>query len=197
MLLSPSALCAALSSLVTNAIHYSVMIWGKPGVGKSSIVAQIAKSHDLEFIDVRLSQLMPSDLRGVPVPSENQTHWYPPSFLPTSGKGILFLDEINMAPPAMQGVAQQLILDRKIGDYSVPDGWHVWSAGNRIEDKAAVFQMPAPLANRFLHLSVDVSLDDFKQYAYQNQLNQAIIGFLAFRPELLHKRINGVRVVDF
>ena len=68
------------------------------------------------------------------------------------GKGILFLDELNMAPPVMQGVAQQLILDRKIGSYKVPEGWLILSAGNRKEDRASVFEMPSPSANRFIHI---------------------------------------------
>ena len=72
------------------------------------------------FIDVRLSQLAPTDLRGLPVAEEGMSRWYPPEFLPREGEGILFLDEINMAPPAMQGVSQQLILDRRVGSYLCP-----------------------------------------------------------------------------
>ncbi len=113
--------------------------------------------------------------------------WAPPEFLPTEGKGILFLDEINMAPPSMQGVAQQLILDRQIGNYRVPDDWFVWSAGNRKEDRAGVYDMPAPLANRFLHLEAEVDIDSFRQYAFSIKLNDRLIAFLAFRSELLHK----------
>ncbi|WP_111977208.1 AAA family ATPase [Algibacillus agarilyticus] len=187
MLLSPNELHNSLSTLITTDTQLSVMIWGKPGIGKSSVVANIAKQNNLAFVDIRLTQLMPSDLRGIPVPDQGKTHWFPPSFLPTKGKGILFLDEINMAPPTMQGVAQQLILDRKIGDYNVPDGWFIWAAGNRAEDKAAVFKMPAPLANRFLHFDVAISLDDFKRYALLNNIDSKIIGFLNFRPALLHK----------
>jgi MoxR-like ATPase len=164
------------------------MIWGAPGIGKSSIVAQVAARHRLEFIDVRLSQLAPTDLRGLPVPENGRSRWYPPEFLPEGGRGILFLDELNMAPPAMQGIAQQLILDRKVGSYTVPEGWFIWAAGNRKEDRAAVFDMPTPLANRFLHLEVLPDFDSFKAYSLSTGLNEQVLAFLAFRPTLLHKQ---------
>ena len=92
-----------------------------------------------------------------------------------------------MAPPALQGVAQQLILDRCVGSYHVPDNWFVWAAGNRKEDRAAVFDMPAPLANRFLHLKVESDFDSFKVYALEKQIHEQIIAFLSFRSTLLHK----------
>lgn len=163
------------------------MIWGAPGIGKSSIVYQLCDSLGLDFVDVRLSQLMPSDLRGLPAPEHGVTRWNPPAFLPREGKGVLFMDELNMAPPAMQGVAQQLILDRKVGDYVLPEGWFVWAAGNHKGDRAAVYEMPAPLANRFLHLNIETSLADFKQYAYNKGISEQIIGFLSYRPDLMHQ----------
>lgn len=185
--MSPSELKSYLTKLIDSNIHISAMIWGAPGIGKSSIVHQIATEHDLEFVDVRLSQLAPTDLRGLPVPEDGITYWAPPNFLPQNGSGILFLDEINMAPPAMQGVAQQLILDRRIGDYVVPDNWFIWAAGNRKVDRASVFDMPAPLANRFIHLDVEPCIDNFRLYAFQKEFNELVISFLAFRQDLLHK----------
>lgn len=195
MSLKPAELSATLQQLVSSQLFLSAMIWGPPGIGKSSIVAQVAQASSLAFIDVRLSQLAPTDLRGLPVPipaskTEPQTGtsaWYPPEFLPREGCGILFLDELNMAPPAMQGVAQQLILDRRVGTYEVPEGWFIWAAGNRKEDRASVFEMPAPLANRFLHLSVGADFDSFKAYALNCGLAEQILAFLSFRPGLLHK----------
>jgi MoxR-like ATPase len=184
--MTPLELEEYLSRLIAADIKLAVMLWGAPGIGKSSIVRQIAQSHGLEFVDVRLSQLAPTDLRGLPVADEGVAKWFPPEFLPTSGRGILFLDELNMAAPTMQGIAQQLILDRAVGSYTLPDGWYVWAAGNRREDRASVFEMPAPLANRFLHLEVAVDLESFKRYALKNHLNERIIAFLAFRPNLLH-----------
>ncbi|MBD2205093.1 MoxR family ATPase [Calothrix sp. FACHB-1219] len=185
--MTPADLKAYLDNLLSKNISLSTMIWGPPGIGKSSIVAQLARKHQIDFVDVRLSQLAPTDLRGLPVAEDGTSKWYPPEFLPREGKGILFLDELNMAPPAMQGVAQQLILDGRVGSYVVPEGWFVWAAGNRKEDRAAVFDMPSPLANRFLHLQVETDFDSFKAYALSTGVHEQIIAFLSFRPSLLHK----------
>jgi len=185
--MTPSHLQQFLHDLIAQDLHLSVMIWGAPGIGKSSIVAQVAEMHELPLIDLRLSQLAPTDLRGLPVAEKGVSRWFPPEFLPREGAGILFLDELNLAPPLMQGMAQQLILDRKVGSYDVPDGWFIWAAGNRKEDRAAVFDMPTPLANRFLHLEVGVDFDAFKQYALSGHIHEQILAFLAFLTELLHK----------
>ncbi len=185
--MTPSELKTYLSTIVGQRLTMSLMVWGPPGVGKSSVVAQVATEHGLDLVDVRLSQLAPTDLRGLPVPEDGVAKWYPPEFLPREGKGVLFLDELNMAPPAVQGIAQQLILDRRVGSYVVPDGWYIWAAGNRKEDRASVFDMPAPLANRFLHLDVIADFDSFKQHAIGLGYHEQIIAFLSFRPALLHK----------
>ena len=136
--LSIKKLSDYLGKVVEHNIQSSLMIWGAPGIGKSSVVEAVAKEKGIELIDLRISQLAPTDLRGIPVPKDDKACWYPPEFLPTSGKGILFLDEINMAPPAVQGIAQQLILDRKVGSYKVPDGWFIWRAGNRKESLTTI-----------------------------------------------------------
>ncbi|MBW4472941.1 MAG: MoxR family ATPase [Stenomitos rutilans HA7619-LM2] len=185
--MTPTELKAYLDRLLTQNLKISTMIWGSPGIGKSSIVGQLALEKAIDFIDVRLSQLAPTDLRGLPVAIDGISKWYPPEFLPREGRGILFLDELNMAPPAMQGVAQQLILDRRVGSYTVPEGWFVWAAGNRKEDRAAVFEMPAPLANRFLHLQVEPDFESFKAYALETGVHEQTIAFLSFRSTLLHK----------
>ena len=184
--MTPAELASYLSTLVTAGVRHTVMIWGPAGVGKSSVVAQCADASGLAFIDVRLSQLAPTDLRGLPVPDGHVSRWLPPEFLPEEGNGVLFLDELNMAPPTMQGVAQQLILDRRVGSYTLPDGWFVWAAGNRKEDRASVFEMPAPLANRFLHLHVEAELASFLAYGASHGLDEKISAFLSFRPQLLH-----------
>ena len=186
-IMTPTQLKKYLNQLINQNIKISTMIWGAPGIGKSSIVSQIAEEHQIDFVDVRLSQLAPTDLRGLPVAKDGISQWYPPEFLPRGGKGILFMDELNMAPPALQGVAQQLILDRRVGSYIVPQDWYIWAAGNRKEDRAAVFDMPSPLANRFLHLQVEADFDSFKTYALEKQVHEQIIAFLSFRSTLLHK----------
>lgn len=190
--MTPTALHAYLTTLVRRSVHLSVMIWGPPGVGKSAVVAQVARESQLAFVDVRISQLAPTDLRGLPVVGDGVARWLPPEFLPRSGVGVLFLDEINMAPPVIQGIAQQLILDRRIGSYVVPEGWFIWAAGNRKEDRAGVFDMPAPLANRFVHLEVAPDLDSFRAHAVTRGLHESIVAFLSYRPALLH-RLDAMR----
>lgn len=177
----------SLNNLIHSGVKTSVMIWGAPGIGKSSVVKAVADSNDMEMVDLRLNQLAPTDIRGLPyVDEENVARFASPSFLPRSGKGILFLDEINLAVPAVMSTALQLVLDRKVGDYVVPDGWFIVAAGNRTEDRAAVSQMPAPLTNRFLHFTVECDLDSWKSYALNNGVREEIVSFLNFRPNLLH-----------
>jgi len=185
--MNPNELETYLYSVASQRLPLSLMIWGPPGVGKSSIVRSVSAREGIGIQDLRLSQLAPTDLRGLPVPEDGVSRWYPPEFLPRSGEGIIFLDEINMAPPAMQGVAQQLILDRKVGSYSVPDGWLIWAAGNRKSDRASVYDMPSALGNRFIHLNVEPDVDSFKRWAIENRLAESILAFLSFRPQLLHR----------
>ena len=176
---------SSLTKIIANKVKHSVFLWGPPGIGKSSIMRKVANDRNLEYIDLRVSQLAPTDLRGLPFIENGQARFAPPSFLPTEGTGILAIDEFNMASPAMMGIAQQLILDRRVGDYVVPEDWFIVAAGNRAKDRAAVSQMPAPVANRFIHFNVESDLGSFKQYALLKGLNEQIISFLNFRPELL------------
>ena len=169
--------------------HTPVMLWGAPGVGKSQIISQIAKRHNAPLIDIRLSQMEPSDLRGIPFRDGDRVEWAIPSMLPnaeTHGpEGILFLDEITSAPPSVSAAAYQLILDRKLGDYEVPKGWAIFAAGNRQGDRGVTYTMPAPLANRFSHFDFEVNVDDWVAWAYKNDIDDRVIAFVRFRPELL------------
>ncbi len=169
--------------------HTPVMLWGPPGVGKSQIVAQIGAQHNALVIDIRLSQMEPSDLRGIPFRVGQQVEWAIPAILPNAQrhgpKGILFLDEITSAPPSVSAAAYQLILDRKLGEYEVPAGWAIFAAGNRQGDRGVTYAMPAPLANRLSHFEVETNLDDWVMWAYKNGIDERVIAFLRFRPELL------------
>jgi len=160
-------------------------IWGAPGIGKSSIVKQIAKAHGYDFIDLRLALMDPTDLKGIPFydKERHQALWAPPSFLPTEGKGILFLDELNSAPPAVQASAYQLILDRKVGEYELPKGWAIVAAGNREGDRGVVYRMPSPLANRFVHLEMEVSLEDWRSWAFKNAIDARVIAYIGYKSD--------------
>lgn len=163
-----------------------IFIWGAPGLGKSSITRQLAEEEGIGFTDLRLSLLNPVDLRGLPYMDEKEKKatWLFPDFLPTRGKGILFLDELNTAPTSVQIAAYQLLLDRHIGKYIFPDGWRIIAAGNRESDRAFVSKMPSPLANRLIHLHVEADIDDWKEWAV-GKIDQRVIAFLNFRPKLL------------
>ena len=95
--------------------------------------------------------------------AKQQMSFVPPDFLPTKSKGILFLDEMNSAPRAVQAAAYQLILNRKIGEYELPVGWAVVAAGNRAGDRAVVNDMPSALANRLVHIDFKVDVDDLRR----------------------------------
>ncbi|MCE7734489.1 MAG: MoxR family ATPase [Candidatus Heimdallarchaeota archaeon] len=168
-----------------------IFIWGSPGIGKSDLVKELALLTNRDFIDIRLSTLDPVDLRGLPSidTQTNQTNWIPPNFLPTSenNPGILFLDEINAAPPSIQTAAYQLILDRKIGTYIVPENWIIIAAGNRLGDRSITFRLPTALSNRFTHLEIEVSTEEWYQWAWKNSIDPYIISFLRYQPELLNR----------
>jgi len=173
----------------TAGTHTPVMLWGPPGVGKSRIVAQIAARHAAPLIDIRLAQMEPTDLRGIPFREGRHVVWSIPSALPDEerhGKcGILFLDEITSAVPTVTAAAYQLILDRRLGEYSVPSGWAIFAAGNRQGDRGVTYQMPAPLANRFAHYEIEPDLDDWVAWAHASAMDERVIAFLRFRPDLL------------
>jgi AAA domain (dynein-related subfamily) len=179
-------------SLIKEALSFCIdtqtpaFLWGPSGIGKSEVVEQTAAAHDIALLDVRLSLWDPTDLKGFPVVKGKTVSWVPPDALPTAGKGILFLDELNLAKHATQAAAYQLILDRKLGNYTLPDGWTVVAAGNRSEDRANVHAMPAPLANRFRHFFVEADVDEWCLWAAQNGVSDVTRAFIQFRPGLLH-----------
>jgi len=166
-----------------------VMLWGPPGVGKSQVIAQIAEAHGVPLVDVRLSQMEPTDLRGIPFRNGERVEWSVPALLPDEKRhgprGILFLDEITSASPTVTAAAYQLILDRRLGDYRVPAGWAIFAAGNRYGDRGVTYIMPAPLANRFTHYEIEANLEDWAAWAHRAGVDARVIAFLRFRPDLL------------
>lgn len=183
--MKPSEIVSALELLLE--IRQPVFLWGAPGVGKSQVVAQVAAEHGMELVDIRAVLLDPVDLRGIPrIDDAGNAVWCPPSFLPRSGRGILFLDELNTAPPLVQAACYQLILDRKLGEYELPEDWTIVAAGNRESDRAVTHRMPSALANRMIHLDFDPDLDDWLAWAERTGVEPKLRAFLRFRPKLLH-----------
>lgn len=166
----------------------SVFIHGPPGIGKSAAVVRVTGKLGIEHIDLRLTQMDAVDLRGLPVLStEGQlTGWAPPEDLPRERAGILFLDELNLAPPSVQHAAYQLILQRRLGKYHLPPDWVCFAAGNRVEDRAHVTELPSPLANRFVHIFMDTPpIEDWLNWGSENGIDERILGFLRWKPDFL------------
>ena len=171
-----------------------IFLWGPPGIGKSEIVHQIGNDLDAHVTDIRLSLWEPTDIKGIPYfnSNENTMVWAPPAELPTEEFAkkhkyiILFLDEMNSAAPAVQAAAYQLILNRKIGTYKLPDNVLIVAAGNREADKGVTYRMPAPLANRFVHLELTVSFDDWFQWAVEHNIHADVAGYLQFAKKGLY-----------
>jgi hypothetical protein len=168
-----------------------VFIWGPPGIGKSELVADIAHSGALGnacTIDMRLALCEPTDLRGYPYrdPETNTMRWSPPIDLPSAELAaqydhiVLFLDELNSAPQSVQAAAYQLVLNRRVGQYVLPDNVVIVAAGNRETDRGVTYRMPAPLANRFRHVVMDVNYDDWKVWAVQHNVHPDVVGYLSW-----------------
>lgn len=188
----PSQIAAVLAGELAAAeagVHTPVMLWGPPGVGKSQIVAQVGARAGVPLVDVRLAQMEPTDLRGIPFRDGASVVWSVPAMLPDAARhgvrGILFLDEITSAVPTVTAPAYQLILDRRLGEYRVPPGWAIFAAGNRHGDRGVTYQMAAPLANRFAHYELEPELDDWIAWAHASGIDARLVAFLRFRPDLL------------
>jgi hypothetical protein len=114
--------------------------------------------------------------------------WAPPAELPTdpNSTAIIFLDELNSAPPAVQAAAYQLILNKRVGTYKLPAGVDIVAAGNRDGDRGVTYRMPAPLANRFVHLEAKVDFDDWQDWATLNKIHPEVVGYVGFAKQDLY-----------
>jgi hypothetical protein len=187
-----SAKSAIKHALVKNR---PIFLWGPPGIGKSDIVAQITDSlPNSHLIDIRLSLWEPTDIKGIPYFDSNTGTmvWGAPSELPSEEFAsqydniVIFFDEMNSAAPAVQAAAYQLILNRRVGQYKLPDNVRIVAAGNRDADKGVTYRMPAPLANRFVHLELSVSFDDWFAWSVDNKIHKDVVGFLNFSKKDLY-----------
>jgi len=166
-----------------------VLLTGQPGAGKSDVIRQISAARNWRMVDMRLSTIDAVDLRGLPAPRDGKAVFLPMGELPDESRdgaqGILFLDELPQAPMAVQNAAFSLVLDRRIGEYHLPQGWRVVAAGNRLQDRAGVNRINSALANRFAHVAMVVDLNDWCTWALANDVAPELVAFIRFRPELL------------
>ena len=170
-----------------------VFLWGPPGIGKSEVVADLTAELGGHMIDLRLGQMEPTDIRGIPFFNKNneKMDWAPPIDLPDAELAsqypivVLFLDEMNSAAPSVQAAGYQLILNRRIGKYVLPDNVVIVAAGNRESDKGVSYRMPSPLANRFVHLEVAKDFDSWFQWAVKHNIHQDVVGYISFAKQAL------------
>ena len=171
-----------------------VFLWGPPGIGKSEVVEGIAREMNGFMIDLRLGQMDPTDIRGVPFYNKDLgvMDWAPPVDLPTEEFAaqypivVLFLDEMNSAAPAVQAAAYQLILNRRVGKYVLPDNVVMIAAGNRESDKGVTYRMPTPLANRFIHIEMRADFTAWVDWAANNKIHKDVVGYLSFAKQDLY-----------
>jgi hypothetical protein len=187
-LVGPKAAKKAIRKALTT--RRPVFLWGPPGIGKSDIVKQIGDDAGREVVDVRLALWEPTDIKGIPYYNAEQGKmvWAPPAELPTDPEStaIIFLDELNSAPPAVQAAAYQLVLNRRVGTYCLPKGVDIIAAGNREGDRGVTYRMPSPLANRFIHLEAKVDFDDFQDWATLNKVHPEVVGYVGFAKQDLY-----------
>ena len=171
-----------------------LFLWGPPGIGKSELVASIASDLGGIMVDLRLGQMEPTDIRGIPFYNKDsgKMDWAPPVEMPDQELAsqypvvVLFLDEMNSAPASVQSAAYQLILNRRIGKYVLPDNVVMVAAGNRESDKGVTFRMPTPLANRFVHQEMKVDFASWQEWAVENKIHKDVVGYLSFAKQDLY-----------
>ena len=171
-----------------------LFLWGPPGIGKSELIEGITKELGGYMVDLRLSQMDPTDIRGIPFYNKDKSvmDWAPPIDLPDEELAsqypvvVLFMDEMNSAAPSVQAAAYQLVLNRRIGKYVLPDNVVMVAAGNREGDKGVTYRMPSPLANRFIHLEMRVDYESWLQWATEKRIHKDVIGYISFAKQDLY-----------
>jgi hypothetical protein len=179
-----------------------VMLWGDTGIGKSALPRAIAADRGLPLIDFRAVLRDRVDIQGIPAAdlAAGVARWLPFSDLPNEERhgpeGILFLDEINAAPAGVQAALFGLVLERRAGEYVVPPRWRLIAAGNRQSDGAAAQRMPSALEDRFKHVTVDVDIPAWIEWAHDNGLHPAIPAFIDFSWRMADRPVNFLHTRD-
>jgi len=189
-----TAVQARKSLLLAFKVQRPLFLWGPPGIGKSELVEGITRELGGLMIDLRLGQMEPTDIRGIPFYNKDlgKMDWAPPVELPDEELAsqypivVLFLDELNSAPASVQSAAYQLILNRRIGKFRLPDNVVMVAAGNRESDKGVTYRMPTPLANRFIHQEMKVDFASYQEWAVQNKIHKDVVGYLSFAKQDLY-----------
>ncbi len=180
---------------ITHNIKHAILGLGAPGVGKSQVIRQIGKKFGYKVIDIRLAQMSEVEIGGLIYPNESRTKtvWLSPEILPDEerdGKNtILLLDEITSCTKRVQVAAYQLRLDRRIGQYQLPEGTFVVALGNREDDDGVYIRLAGPLADRFEIHYIEPDFEEWKNdFALKNGIHPYVINYLTFKPAALHNQ---------
>lgn len=189
---------------IEHNIKHAILGLGAPGVGKSQLIRQIGKKHGYKVIDVRLAQMSEVEIGGLIYPNESRTKtvWLSPEILPDverdGEKTILLLDEITSCTKRVQVAAYQLILDRRVGQYQLPEGCFVVALGNREDDEGVYIQLAAPLADRFEIHYIEPDFNSWlNDYAIPYGVHSYVVNYLRFKPTALHNQIPGEEAMVF
>ena len=189
MKLAKSIIPNELSELLLNvALARPIFIWGSPGIGKSSLVENFADEVGLPCVSLLGSQLAPEDLIGVPQIKDGKSVFCPPRVIARDEPYCLFLDELNACSHEVQKAFYSLILDKKVGEYTMPEGSIVIGAGNRAEDSAIVKPMSSALINRMFHVELRASHRDWLHWAGEAGIHPWIVEYIQNRPDHLHRK---------
>lgn len=171
--------------LLNISIIRPVFIWGAPGIGKSAIVEQFAAEVGLECVSLLGSQLAPEDIIGVPQIQNGRSVFCPPRMIAREQPYCLFLDELNACSQEVQKAFYSLILDRRIGEYRLPEGSIIIGAGNRAQDNAITRSMSSALLNRMFHVELVADSRAWLEWAEQADIHPYIYDYICTRPDQL------------
>jgi len=165
-----------------------VFLWGDPGVGKTEVIRRVSVASGRKYFETRLLGRDVVDLYGMPKNiGDDQSGYRRPAFIPPAdaGKCVWFIDEVNRNNMQMLNVALQPVRDKVIGEHQLPSEMVTLVAGN-YEDDPGVIRTSSAFNLRFKHVCVIPDLDDWCEWAAQNEIEPAVIAFLRLHPEMLH-----------
>ena len=191
-------LLAGWQAQAAGTMRASWMLHGRPGIGKTEIVQQLADRVGAHLFDLRLTTIEPQDLRGLPYydHATQRTVWYRPEDLPDdpARPAILFLDELTAAAPSLQPTVYGLLQERRVGRHTLPDATFIVAAGNGVEDGAVAYEMGTALSDRLIHLNLRAEAADWlTRYAVPRGIHPAVIIFIRTRPDLLETTEDALR----
>ncbi len=171
--------------LLNVAIVRPVFVWGAPGIGKSSLVEEFSEKIGLDCVALLGSQLAPEDIIGIPQIVDGKYQFCPPRMIAREKPYCLFLDEFNACSQEVQKAFYSLIHEKRIGEYRMPEGSLVISAGNRAQDEAIFRPLSSALINRMVHVHLEVSLQDWLDWAKDNSIHPTILSYIEKHPDQL------------